>query len=443
MNLEQRIEQWLWQRDEANIPTIQQRSLPLLRLLYVLSMRIAEGDLSLRAQSLVYTTLLSLVPLLAVSLSVLKAFDVHTQLQPVLLGFVEPLGKSGVEIIARLISFVENMQFGVLGFLGLAMLFYNIVSTLEKIETAFNSIWHNIIPRSVLRRITDYTSVLLVGPVLVVLGLGITATMTSTRFVQAVISIEPFGTAYYYFGLVMPYVLITAAFYFVYIFMPNTKVRPRAALYGAFVAGALWKTIGWGFATFVSNSTQYHAVYSGFAIVLIFMIWIYVAWLIVLLGAQIAFYVQNPVYIRPGPEAGHAMSCTLRERIGLALMLEIAQRFHAGQPPLNVAELAERLELPLDRVEAMVQRLRQAHWIAETDDVIPAYMPARDLSTLRLTALLASIRGNDGEGRVEMNWNISPVARALHARVETMLMSGLGEETVASVLQADPATVGT
>lgn len=436
MNPLRYIEHWLWQRDESTLPPLQHRVLPLLRFVYALAERLVDGDLSLRAQSLVYTTLLSLVPLMAVSFSVLKAFDVHTQLQPLLLGLVEPLGDNGPEVVARLIAFVENMKVGVLGFVGLAMLFYTVVSTLHKIESAFNSIWHNIKPRSMLRRFTDYTSVLLVGPVLIVAGLGMTASMTSTRFVQSVISIEPFGTAYYYFGLLMPYVLITAAFYFVYIFMPNTKVRARAAFFGALVAGTLWKTAGWGFATFVASSTQYHAVYSGMAIVLIFMIWVYVSWLIVLLGAQIAFYVQNPAYLLRHGETGDAPSSAVHERVALAIMVEIAQRFHAGTPAPDVEMMSQKLALPPNVVDAMLHQLHAGRWVVESDDDMPAYVPARDLATLRLDALLASIRGDDVPSN---NWDVPPAALTLHNRVKAGIAAGLADTTLADVVESQEA----
>ena len=141
-----------------------------LRLLAVSSRDFSEGLINLRAMSLVYTTLLSLVPLLAVSFSVLKGFGVHNQIEPLLLNFLAPLGPKGGEIAASIIGFVENLNVKVLGAVGLAVLLYTVFSLIQKIEDAFNDIWRVRRQRSLARKISDYMSVLLIGPVLIALG---------------------------------------------------------------------------------------------------------------------------------------------------------------------------------------------------------------------------------------------------------------------------------
>ena len=162
-----RINELIWETDVSTLPLWKRPMLHLVRFLYVLGRDLLEGQLTLRAMSLVYTTLLSLVPLLAISFSVLKAFGVHNQMEPFLFQFLAPLGDKGLELGREIIGFVENVKVGVLGSLGLGMLVYTVISLLHKIELSFNFIWRVNQARSIAQRFTEYLSVLVIGPFLV------------------------------------------------------------------------------------------------------------------------------------------------------------------------------------------------------------------------------------------------------------------------------------
>ncbi len=151
------------------------KSIPLkgIRILYVIVRDLVQGQLTLRAMSLVFTTLLSLVPVIAVSFSVLKAFGVHNQVEPLLFGFLEPLGDKGVEVTNQIIGFVDNIKVGVLGAVGIAMLIYTAVSLIQKVEDTFNYTWHVQRSRSFATRFSSYLSVIIIGPVLVFSSLGV------------------------------------------------------------------------------------------------------------------------------------------------------------------------------------------------------------------------------------------------------------------------------
>jgi membrane protein len=164
------------------------------RFVYALARDLAEGQLTLRAMSLVYTTLLSLVPLLAFSFSVLKGFGVHRQVEPLLYEFLQPLGEKGAEITEQIIGFVDNVRGDVLGGIGLALLIYTVISMIQKVEDTFNYIWQVQKSRSLARRFSDYLSVILVGPVLMVTAMGLLATISSSAAMQAIAEVEPFGS---------------------------------------------------------------------------------------------------------------------------------------------------------------------------------------------------------------------------------------------------------
>lgn len=352
---------------------------------------VREEGLDYRATSLAYTTLLSIVPGLALCFSLLKTFGVNNQLELLLLQMLAPLGEKGPELTGQIIGFVKKVNVGVLGFMGLVVLIYIIISMLEKIEAAFNHIWRVTRPRSLARRASDYLSVVLLGPVLIFSALGLTASMPAMGTVRRLIGDEPFGMIFYLGGKVLPYLLIIAAFTFVYIYIPNTRVPWRAALFGGTLGGLLWKLAGLLFAKFVAGSASYHAIYSSLVIVILFMIWLDLSWLILLLGGQAALYFQHPHYVH-GHRRFSQFSNRMRERLGLTLMYLVGERFVRGEKPWTLDELAERLRLPWETVKDGFQVLQAGRLVEETGRGDESFIPACDLARITLWDVLQTMR---------------------------------------------------
>src|SRR5690554_1281024 len=294
--------------------------------------------------SLVYTTLLSIVPLLALSFSVLKALGVHQRIEPILIHFFQPMGPEGVEMAERILGFVDNMKVGVLGSVGLALLVYTVVSLVQKIERSFNMIWRVPEMRSVAQRFSNYLSVIMVGPLLMVSAIGVSATIFSSSFVQTLIAIEPFGSVILVLSRFTPFFLVVGAFTFVYVFMPNTRVKLRYAFIGGLVAGVSWQAGGMLFASFVAGSAKYAAIYSSFAIGIIMLTWIYVNWMILLLGANLCFYLQHPGSIAKRRDV--QLAPELQEKVGLAVMWMVAKPFSKGEPAPQQEALEAQLRVP-------------------------------------------------------------------------------------------------
>lgn len=411
-NLENFIS-FIWQKIPDELAAGKRRAIHFSRLLFVLLRDISTGDLTLRAMSLVYTTLLSIVPLLAVSFSVLKGFGVQHQIEPLLFEFLGPLGDKGEEIGTNIVNFVNNINVGVLGSLGLALLFYTVLSLISKIEASFNYIWriHNI--RNFMQRFSYYLSVLLIGPVLIFSGLGLTATMMNNSIVQNLSSMEPFGTLFYIAGILTPYLLTIVAFAFVYVFLPNTKVKFLPAFSGAIAAALMWKSAGYLFATFITTSTNYNAIYSSFAILILFMIWIYVTWLIFLIGAQIAYYIQEPTMVtryRSSKNLGNAA----KEKMAMAIIYWIAKHFYDNKPLWTQEALSAFLNAPQDMVGKILEQFHEHGLVAATNDDDPSFMPAKDLEHISLFDVLKAIRSNDKHLDIsDSNFNYCP-------QIETM-----------------------
>jgi membrane protein len=389
--LRQRIERRLW--PDPAPPGSPLRPLVVLpaRFLYGLARDLAEGQLTLRAMSLVYTTLLSLVPLLAFSFSVLKGFGVHRQVEPLLFEFLAPLGEQGAEITEQIIGFVDNIKGGVLGGIGLALLVFTVISMIQKVEDTFNYIWQVQKSRSFARRFSDYLSVILVGPVFMVIAMGLLATINSTALMQAIAEIEPFGTMLAMIGRLAPLTVVVLVFTFVYAFVPNTRVRLVPALAGAAIAGTAWTLGGSLFAAVIVGSTRYAAIYSSFAIAIIALIWLYLSWLILLLGAQLAFYMQYPRRLRLGRQQ-LKLSIARTERLALDIMRQVGDAFRRGER-IGYQQLAKRLDCPARSLQDITDRLESKGLLVHTED--SNFVPGREPGAIALTEVLAAVRGDD------------------------------------------------
>ena len=366
-----------------------------LRTILILVQDIVHGQLTLRAMSLVYTTLLSIVPLLALCFSVLKAFGVHNKIQPMLLTFLEPLGEEGKDIAANIVQFIENMNVGVLGAVGLALLLYTAISLMQKIEQSLNYIWHIKNPRRIGERVVRYLSVIMIGPILVFSALGITATVMNHDAMRGMMEIGILDDTVKIVSKIVPYLLVSSFFTFVYIFIPNTRVRFKPALIGGLVSGIAWQTAGWIFATFVASSNNYAAVYSSLAILILFMIWLYLCWLILLFGASVAFYVQHQeyLYFRDGkPKLSDRLSNRMRERIALSIMCLIAGKFLDGEPMPSASEFKRLLGVPVHVLQTVLDALERQEFVVQNSEDPPAYLPARDPSLVTVTQVLNTMR---------------------------------------------------
>jgi membrane protein len=357
----------VWMADVNALTGFHQFGVKVLRLLLVAIAEFQESFLSIRATSLVYTTLLSLVPFLAVTFSVLKAFGVHQQIQPILAQALEPLGPERAEITTNIIGFVDNLKVGVLGAVGVAVLFYTTYSLIEKIEEALNSIWRVEAGRPFTRKITDYLSVVLLGPVVVFTAFALTASAQSHWLIQKLVEIQPFGYLMVVLTNLVPFLFMCLVFTFIYKFVPYTTVNFNSALVGGVTAGIFWQVAGMAFAAFVVGTGRYSAIYSSFAILILFLIWLYVGWLIVLAGAQVAYYHQHPSAYLLHLRRKH-QTPLFREYLTLSLLTHITRRFFTGRPPLTEEQLAHAQCVPLPLVESLINDLVKAKILIKGDE---------------------------------------------------------------------------
>ncbi len=400
-----------------------------------------HGDLTLRAMSLVYMTMFAIVPLLALVFSALKGLGVHQDLQPILRGFLAPLGPRADELTVQIIGFVDNVSGSLLGGIGSVLLLFSLLMRAQKVEGSFNFVWRVDHPRSLARRFSEYLAFMLVGPLIMIVVLGFTATLSSTAAMTRLREIGVLGGMFDALSWATPYILIIASFTFLYVLVPNTRVRFKPALIGGVFAGVLWAGAGSLFTSFIVSMSRYEAIYAGFAIVIVAMFWLYLSWLILLLGAQLAFYVQHPEYLPLGQRAPSASNST-RERLALSTMLLVGQDFEKPGHGWRIEGLASRILVPRHLLEPEANALMDAGLLARTSE--HRLIPSRDLRRIGVADILAAVRVSserDSHDQSDDEWN--PTVAAVADDVERAIAGALRDRTLADLVDADPGGVET
>ncbi len=424
----------IWHIDLNSLSLFKSILVKTTKITYFTIRESIENELTLRAMSLVYTTLLSIVPLIALSFSVLKAFGVvDSQLQPLLLELFSPLGEKGHEITQRIMEFISNMKVGVLGTIGLIVLIWTVFSLIKKVDDTINLIWKVKEGRNIIRRFNNYISLTLIGPIFLFAIFALTASLASNTIVKKISSIEPFGTLLVMWGRILPYIVVSSIFTFIYIIVPNTKVHFRSALLGGIVAGILWQITGTFFAYGVASSTKYFAIYSSLAVLILFMIWVYLGWLILLIGAQLAYCHQN-INISGLKLDLIELGSGIRERLALEVMLLIAREYLEGNKGLTVKEIVELLSIPYNIISKTVTDLKVSELLVETSDEPPRYIPARDLGKIKVKEIIYAIRTTPSANKLTEIFRFSSELEKIYSQIENCVSNTLGEITTRDIL---------
>lgn len=402
----------------------------VLRNAYAVLRDIFSGQLSLRAMSLVYTTLLSIVPLIAVSFSALKAFGVHKDIEPHLYGFLEPLGPKGVEITDYVMNLVNNVNGNVLGGIGFIFFIYTAISMVQKLEDSFNYVWYVAKPRSFATRLVEYSTVLIVGAIAVGLSVKTLAEFSKEQLVVSIQESTALAPAFALTDRLMPYAITIGIFTFLYKFIPNTRVSFRSAIIGGLAGGFLWATTAMIFASFIATSSNRQAIYASFAVAVSALIWLYLNWLILLIGAQVAFYFQNPAYLRIGRREPR-LSNSMRERVALNIMFLIGREFRNPVLGVDLRSLSRTLRIPSITLAPIALGLETKGLITTNEK--EKLLPGREMARITLNDILSVVRedGETGSHR-DPKWDAS--IDELGNTLDDVVASALADQTLADLL---------
>jgi membrane protein len=378
----------LWDKQPDAYAGWRRRGFCAVKVAALIVRNFLDDQCLLRAAALTYYSLLSLVPFFALAFAVLKGFGVQNTLEPIILNQV---AAGSQEVVDNVVTYIDKTNMTSLGTVGLVALVYTVISLLGNVEDAFNSIWGVKETRPLFRKFSDYLSVIVVGPILLLAAISITSTLHSQWIVQWIIARSYFGGVLVFSLKLVPYVSIWIALVFLFLFIPNIKVRIPSAVLGGVLAGTLWQFAQWGYIHFQVGVAKYNAIYGTLALLPIFMVWIYTSWLIVFLGVEVVCAHQNRRTFLMDLRSD-ALSYSARERLSFAMLVEIAGSFRGEKPARTTEELAELLAIPVRTSRELLEDLHAAGFLAQSADEPPVWQPARDLELIRLGEIAGALK---------------------------------------------------
>lgn len=326
------------------------------------------------AQSLVYVTLLTLVPLLAVAFSLLHGFGVQGVIEPWLRELFHPMGASGNEVVDYLLQFVNQTSANNLGIIGIVFLFWSVINIAQRIENTLNVIWRVDDTRSFKARISGYLTAVLLAPLLIAALMSMMLGMKSAAWLQPFLKFPSIETIFNLLTSMLPTVIVFVMIACVYAWIPNRHVQWRAAFAGASVFLLLWYPVSWMFSVFIAGSKNYSVIYSSFATVIILLFWLYFLWMIFLIGAKTASLIQMPLLLAPdNDEYWHADE---QLKLGIAILLVIEQHFKKGEDVPDLNTLTAQIPLSPQKIRFILKRLLDAKLIIATRHEPPRYLPS-------------------------------------------------------------------
>ncbi len=371
----------LW---SIRLSDITSRKALLIRYLRVLSLSVrkfTEDRLQFRASALTFFSMLSVVPLLAMGFGIAKGFGFEKNLEEQLANNLQGHEEVLKWLLTFTNSFLQKTQGGLIAGVGLAVLFWSVMKVFGNIESSFNDIWQIKKARSFVRKFSDYLSMMLVSPILIITASSANVFFsTQLQTIDDRIAILGYLSPIIFFLLkLIPYVLIWLLFTMIYLVMPNIKVNIKSGVIAGVIAGSIFQITQWGYIHFQIGVSNYGAIYGSFAALPLFLMWMQISWLIVLFGAEISYSDQNIDYYEFEKETQN-ISPHAKRIVSLLIAHRIIQNFKNGEIPLNASELSKDLRLPIRLVKNILCELVKARIVSEVNvekSKVVAYQPAQ------------------------------------------------------------------
>jgi membrane protein len=390
----------IWDARPTDLPRAKAALYRASRLAYSIVRGFLDHNLTVRAAALTYYSVLSVVPFLAFTFAVLKGFGAYQTfieeiVRPYLADTFAP-NPALHDAIERILQFVDRTDVSRLGAVGLVVLVYTSVSLVSSIEVALNEVFGAKTTRPLLRQITDYVTLLVTTPILVFAAGTVSTAAQSSSVVVFLREKLALGPAIDFALGFTPLAVVGLALFAMYMILPNVRVRSLSALLGAAAAAVGWQGSLVLHVQLQMGVAKYNALYSVLGAIPIFLVWTYVSWLIVLVGAEIAASHQNEQVVRQrlrGKRADQA----LKETLAVAAAAQIARDFLTGTARRTPAELATLLEVPPPVVEEILEALARTGLLARTvSGHAVGYLPGRDLDEIRVSDLHDALRRDPG-----------------------------------------------
>ena len=377
----------LWEIELSGLSYLKKWTYNILKMGYMVVRGFITDKCQFTAFGLTYVTLLAIIPFLAFIFSMSKAFGKFDAVKNLV------LEKAAVtqEIVTKIIDLASRTNLKTLGIVGFGFLIWTLVIVLGTIEVSFNDIWGIKKSRNIFRKFTDYLGVILICPILALSTTAVNAFLSNSNLVNKMLGMEFIGVLVHQLLRMAPYLSMWLLFTFIYMFMPNVKVKFLSALTAGIIAGTLWQLTQWGYIHFQIGVSRYSAIYGTFASIPVFLIWLYISWLILLFGAEISFAHQNVrTYTRE--EKSLAISPKYKELLGLRIMISIARNFYEDSQPLTSAQLSKKLDISIKLVNQLLFQLTECGLINEVNGRESSYQPSFSIEAITAGKVLDVFR---------------------------------------------------
>ena len=381
----------LWRVTEEDVSRRRYTSYNLLKIIIQTIKCFIKDRVWIRAAALSYTTLFSIIPILALLFAVAKGFGFSNLMERLLRG--STVETNTVDMVMTFIdNYLEYAKSGVFIGVGIVMLLWAIINLADSVEANMNAIWDVKKPRSYFRKLTDYLALFIVFPIIIILYAAVSIFMTTiyqrlaeyyliSSFVHVCIKFAPYVLS----GLIM-----TGLF----IFIPNTRVRFRNALIPGLITGVLFQGFLYFYIYIQMFLSSYNAIYGSFAIIPMFMLWADISWSIILFGVEMSYVSQNIEQYNFGQEVDN-VSRRYHDFLCVVVMSLICKRFEQGEQPYTANELSDVGEIPIRLTHRLLEELELVGLIygfsADAKSDTEHYLPAVDIGQLSMGRLLSTI----------------------------------------------------
>jgi len=418
------IKEDIWTISERKLSATQLLGVSILKTI-LLSLQGFNRDLcQLRASALTLYTLLSIVPVIALLFGIAKGFGFEKKLEQQML---EQASEQD-SMMFQLIEFSQNMlsttKGGVVAGIGVVVLFWTVIKVISNIEESFNYIWKIKKNRPLGRKLSDYLSLMMLAPVLLIASSSMTVFVkTKIAWLVEVIHLPALGTKMVLYAMSFsPLVIMSLLFTFIFVFMPNKKIKFKAGIIAGVVTGILYQTVQWAYISLQIGASSYNAIYGSFAALPLFLVWLQIGWMVVLLGCQISFYVHNFDSYRHN-EKFSGISFSLKKTIALQVCHLMVKCFSNGEKALNAEQIANELLLPVSVVQRTLGLLIDAHLVVALsvpENEEPVYQPSRD-SNILSNAIVIDALEKTGRNEVTGMQGLEPFIK-LNSSAETIIL---------------------
>jgi membrane protein len=383
----------IWHMSKKNLSKNKSILIFYLRVL-VLSIRgYVEDQVGIRASALTFFTLLSVIPTLAMGFGIAQGFGARIILQNQLKNSLEGHEEVYNYIITFTNSMLENTKGGWLAGIGIVVLLWSVIKVIWNIESSFNHIWQVTKPRKFIRKLSDYLSLIVVAPIVVVLSGSISIFILTTlrKLSNESEVVESIGPAIVFLLNLTPFILIWSLLTLLYMVMPNTNVKFKSAFIAAVIAGSVFQLVQWGYIHFQVGVSKYNAIYGSFAAFPLLLVFLQIAWLIVLFGAEISYSHQNVNNYEYEKDIKNLSSHNTRLAC-LAVLHAIVIAFEKGEQAKSVDSMAIQFGAPFNLVRRITDKLVESGLIAETEiDNRGVFLPSSDIHKMDLSLVLTKL----------------------------------------------------